>query len=226
MPENPLSGYVYVLRTNTTINGEEVIKIGMTRTSVEKRVRQLRTGSPVQMDIAYALKVENAKAFERDLHLRYRGYRVRAGGGTEFFRISAAEVIRHIEEKATSISREKARAAYAADLAAFERTIGVAKIRKQIGMTCMGGALIVTALLSGFLFWAGRSGLGALGIFPGLIVWIWLGTKTEEFLEHHFIDVPFKSQLRSIRAQLTRKYPLANPQTIGSPNDYLKASAS
>ena len=169
MPENALSGHVYVLRMNTTIDGEEIIKIGMTRTTVEKRIRQLRTGSPGQMEIAYSLQVENAKAFERELHFRFRGYQLRAGGGTEFLKIPAAEVIRHIKEKAASISRDKAKAAYAADLAAFEHTIGIARIRKRISAACIAGALIITAFVAGLLFWTFRSGVGALAMFPGLI---------------------------------------------------------
>ncbi len=60
-----VTGYIYVLRPLVLVDGHEVVKIGMTTRSVEKRVRELKTGSMVPLDVAYALPVENPRERSR-----------------------------------------------------------------------------------------------------------------------------------------------------------------
>jgi hypothetical protein len=204
-----MTGFIYVLRTNLTIDGQEVVKIGMTTKTVTKRARQVRTGSPVGMEVAYSLSVENPRAFEKELHSRYSGHRVQAGGGREFFKVSASEAIREIERRAADISREKARQAFASELRTFEQQRGIATIRKRIGALCLASALLLMIAVSWFVFRHVGSGWGILSIFPGLILWMLLAVKLAERLEHRFVHVPYWEELSAKRAQLKLKYPLA-----------------
>ncbi|GEM_PF-5935073 len=50
-----MSGFIYVLRAD--LRGSVVVKIGMTTRSVEKRIRELQTGSPVVLQLIYLLPV-------------------------------------------------------------------------------------------------------------------------------------------------------------------------
>jgi hypothetical protein len=84
-----LAGYIYVLRPNLTVSGKSIVKIGMTTRSVAKRVRELSTGSPVGFELVYSLAVEDPKALEKSLHRRFGPHRIKAGGGTEYFRVGS-----------------------------------------------------------------------------------------------------------------------------------------
>src|SRR5262245_34698393 len=103
-----MKGHVYVLKANVTIDGQPIVKIGMTTRSVEDRLRQLRTGSPIQFEIAYSIETEDARDLERTLHRRFALRRVRRGGGTEYFAVPADEVVSAIEAIATQINARRA----------------------------------------------------------------------------------------------------------------------
>ena len=74
---------VYIL-TNEAMPG--LIKIGLTTTTVEQRMRELDQSSvPLPFDCYYAAKVENAALVERKLHNAFGDHRIRAS--REFFRL-------------------------------------------------------------------------------------------------------------------------------------------
>ena len=105
-PKRAGPGFIYILKSGVTIDDKEVIKIGMTTRAVDQRVRELKTGSVGSFEIAYSLRVENARELERQLHARFSASRAFGGGGQEFFHVPAEQVIAEIERMATKISQE------------------------------------------------------------------------------------------------------------------------
>lgn len=79
---------VYVL-TNEAMDG--LVKIGLTTTSVEERIKQLdNTSLPLPFQCFYAAEVANAALVESKLHKIFADKRVRSN--REFFRVSANQV--------------------------------------------------------------------------------------------------------------------------------------
>ena len=79
---------VYVL-TNEAMEG--LVKIGLTTTSVEERIKQLdNTSLPLPFQCFYAAEVANAALVESKLHKIFADKRVR--NNREFFRVSANQV--------------------------------------------------------------------------------------------------------------------------------------
>ena len=62
------SGFIYLLECN------EYHKIGVSKTSVEQRVKALETGNPYDINIVFYKKVKNCYRAERNLHLRYKDF--------------------------------------------------------------------------------------------------------------------------------------------------------
>lgn len=79
---------VYVL-TNEAMDG--LVKIGLTTTSVEERIKQLdNTSLPLPFQCFYAAEVANAATVESKLHKIFADKRVRTN--REFFRVAANQV--------------------------------------------------------------------------------------------------------------------------------------
>lgn len=79
---------VYVL-TNEAMDG--LVKIGLTTTSVEERIKQLdNTSLPLPFQCFYAAEVANAATVESKLHKIFADKRVRSN--REFFRVAANQV--------------------------------------------------------------------------------------------------------------------------------------
>lgn len=79
---------VYVL-TNEAMDG--LVKIGLTTTSVEERIKQLdNTSLPLPFQCFYAAEVTNAALVEGKLHKIFADKRVRSN--REFFRVAANQV--------------------------------------------------------------------------------------------------------------------------------------
>lgn len=79
---------VYVL-TNEAMDG--LVKIGLTTTSVEERIKQLdNTSLPLPFQCFYAAEVANAAIVESKLHKIFADKRVRTN--REFFRVAANQV--------------------------------------------------------------------------------------------------------------------------------------
>lgn len=79
---------VYVL-TNEAMDG--LVKIGLTTTSVEERIKQLdNTSLPLPFQCFYAAEVVNAAVVENKLHKIFADKRVRSN--REFFRVAANQV--------------------------------------------------------------------------------------------------------------------------------------
>jgi len=87
------TGIVYVL-TNRAMEG--IIKIGLTTSSVEKRMLELDTTAlPLPFECFYAARVLNPGMVEKALHIAFGDTRVRSR--REFFRIDPTRVVAVLE---------------------------------------------------------------------------------------------------------------------------------
>ncbi|WP_259082634.1 GIY-YIG nuclease family protein [Salinibacter ruber] len=88
-------GSVYVLK-NPALS--DVVKIGYTKRSAQKRARELSgTGVPGEWHVAYEIGTNRPKRVEKKVHRKFSHRKVRDGG--EFFKVSpekAARVIKNV----------------------------------------------------------------------------------------------------------------------------------
>jgi len=68
---HPSIGWVYLL-LSISPRGEEAHKIGITTSTVEKRVKQLQTGNPNKISILRAYSTKNYRKVEQWLHRRFK----------------------------------------------------------------------------------------------------------------------------------------------------------
>jgi hypothetical protein len=74
-----------------------VVKIGYTKRSAEKRARELSgTGVPGEWHVAYEIGTNRPKRVEKKVHHKFSHRRVQDGG--EFFRVSPEKAARVIEK--------------------------------------------------------------------------------------------------------------------------------
>jgi hypothetical protein len=80
--------WIYILTNKTMPN---LVKIGFTADSPDKRAKQISrsTGVPLEFSVAYAFKCFNAHAFERELHQYLKSHRI--NNDREFFQITVTE---------------------------------------------------------------------------------------------------------------------------------------
>ncbi len=211
----PTDGFIYVLRPLISVDGQEVVKIGMTTRTVAQRVRELTTGSMVGFEILYSLHVENARLFEKQLHTRYRTNRFR-GGGQEFFCVSARDVIAEIEKIATEISKSRARQVRDEEISIFSKQIGAARIETMIAAPM--GLFLLLWPLSIWLFHKilhytnqGNSEIFTLvfALFIYLPILCLILGLIYHFLHLYFVERRFGVAIRAKHLELRRKYPLA-----------------
>jgi TPR repeat protein len=212
------AGYIYILKPRISIDGQEVVKIGMTTRAVAERVRELTTGSMVSFEVVYSLHVENARNFEKYLHARYRDRRLIAGGGQEFFAVPAQEVVAEVERRATEISRARAQSARNADLAAFLVRIGAARVESRISGR-LGWPLFACWLFGTFGIYriagaiVGDTGAWWLTISAALVVLPVILSVTYDRLKRHsmvrYYEPRFRAAIDAKHQELRVKYPLA-----------------
>lgn len=99
----PNRGYLYVLRCPA--HAENVFKVGLTRRSVEERVRELsgKTETPVPFLPVVSFWVSDCDAAERTAHAALANFRV--ASEREFFRLSSEEIIAVVGDVAKQYSR-------------------------------------------------------------------------------------------------------------------------
>ena len=90
------TGFVYVLLNPSFL---DLVKIGLTEHTSEKRARELRkTGVPTPFIVVYDELVTDCETVEDAVHHRLAGYRV--SDDREFFRVPVKEAIRTLREEA------------------------------------------------------------------------------------------------------------------------------
>jgi hypothetical protein len=67
-----------------------VIKIGVTSSSVQRRMGNLNTAMPIDFKIVHSVYLEHSVLVEQSLHVHFR--RQRINPGREFFRLSEKEI--------------------------------------------------------------------------------------------------------------------------------------
>ena len=74
--------------------GEEAHKIGITTSTVEKRVKQLQTGNPNKISILRSYKTKNYRKVEQWLHRRFKAF---TESQNEWRKLSDEDVFNFIE---------------------------------------------------------------------------------------------------------------------------------
>lgn len=99
------SGYIYIL-TNPTFS-KDMLKIGKTTRTVEKRVKELSagTGVPTSFEVAYKVKVPNCHKAEKKIHKKLDSYR--NSENREFFQMPLEKAKSVVWEVAESLIRQK-----------------------------------------------------------------------------------------------------------------------
>lgn len=90
-----MDGYVYLL-VEGDCKGNEKYKIGVTKNSPEKRLKNLKTGNSGELSIVKTYKSENYLKIERWLHRKYKNQQTISKN--EFFHLEDDEVINFIDE--------------------------------------------------------------------------------------------------------------------------------
>lgn len=83
-------GYVYFIRQAE----DEIFKIGMTNRTPKSRLDQLQVTSPFELNIFGFIKAINARKVERQLHKKFRDYRLNG----EWFNLSEQQVEHVLKE--------------------------------------------------------------------------------------------------------------------------------
>ncbi len=83
-PITDVTGYLYIIHCI----GFPYYKIGITTGKPQSRLRSLRPGLPFELDLVYAVKVNNVHAEEALLHQKYAGNNVRG----EWFNFTDSEL--------------------------------------------------------------------------------------------------------------------------------------
>lgn len=83
--------FIYLLKIDTP--DTRLYKIGSTKGSVQKRIRELQTGCPYQIDLINHHQSEFGQVIERTLHNRYNHMKTHG----EWFQLSISEEIDFIE---------------------------------------------------------------------------------------------------------------------------------
>lgn len=96
-----MKGYVYLLQEQDfSGNPTGLYKIGKTtQDSIEARARQYRAGNARPVVEHYSVAVSDCQKTETALHQEYKRYRLKAGGGDEWFRLDdrlVADVIQNM----------------------------------------------------------------------------------------------------------------------------------
>lgn len=86
--------FVYII-SNIGSFGEGIYKIGMTTTTVKKRIKSLETSVPFNFDINIIIKCYYASETENELHRKFHAKRVNKEKKKEFFNLTIND-LRHI----------------------------------------------------------------------------------------------------------------------------------
>ena len=88
------AGYVYFIYMPEKYEGDHLVKIGITKNAVFKRLGQLQTGNPYVLKVYKTMMREDYKVIEHDLHKKY----AEQNKLNEWFHITLEEVDKIISE--------------------------------------------------------------------------------------------------------------------------------
>lgn len=87
-------GFVYLI-LEVDKNGDEFYKIGISKNTPEKRLKQLKTGNPNRIEILKSYESINYKKIEQWLHTKYSFNKTEANN--EWFNLNDSDVLNFIE---------------------------------------------------------------------------------------------------------------------------------
>lgn len=202
------SGWIYVLSSNLSFEGKPLLKIGFTTRSVERRMKELQTGSVGSLSIEYIIQADDARQGEQLVHQRLAPFRVRIGGGKEFFSLEAEEAIRIIKGIALEVSSDAVNEEREARLNSYRSEIGAERI-SRIGsaVSLVTGVIFFVILYN--IFQSGWVILAALFLFP-VVCLIPL-----TLFERYIVEPRYGARIRSMRERIERDLPLPTKEPVG-----------
>jgi hypothetical protein len=202
------SGYIYVIDPHIQIRGRCVVKIGFTTRSPTKRLQELQTSLPQRASLVHFAQFPNAKWAEKRLHEALAKFKVKSGGGTEFFFLSSKEAIVIVNQLAYQISTYEATRALDRDLEVFQEKISNRLKKKFEGWSALTA---VAALLTISLFYRRSETVALLFVawFPAAMLFGMIGA----WIGRLIVNTVWKEQIASERERLLEKYPAAKRAT-------------
>jgi RNA processing factor Prp31 len=85
-------GFVYLLLSTDSDGEKELFKIGITKTSIEKRIKSLSTGNPNKISLLKSYSSKNYKEIEKWLHSKY--FSNKTESKNEWFYLTDEQVIK------------------------------------------------------------------------------------------------------------------------------------
>jgi hypothetical protein len=213
-------GWIYVLDPRMTVNGKAVVKVGYTTRTVEERSKELGTGIPGGLSVAYKLRVDNARLVEGHIHRILRPTRVSRGPGREFFAITVGDAIATIEKIALQISSERVQQARYKEIEAFRKNLGL-PCREffvfSVPAVFVIASLFILVNMSGWQLNVGS----AIFFFIALYLIIRGAKAIHTFLYEHLVERPFGEKVRAKIKEAEKKYPFPTPPTTRYRNSAL-----
>ena len=200
------SGYVYIIDPHIHINDKPVVKIGMTTRNPHKRLKELQTSLPHKASLVCAVRFPDAKAAERSLHKSLEIYRVRDGGGMEFFFLNPYHAVQIVNKLAYEVSAWEAKAALDRELENFSEQVSG-------GLTWKITKWSVAAMFVGvFIFYANQEesfSAGFLAILFALCgAWFFVGLAAQ-LVGNAIVRRIWSEEIKAERDRLLQKFPAA-----------------
>jgi hypothetical protein len=143
--EKTYNGRIYVLKNGDT----NAYKIGVTRSTAEKRSKQLQTGNPNDLTVLYEFFAKDAYSVESQLHNSLSKYEIPTGGD-EWYELEVLDPLHRLLNQLSEKGEIKSTGYYQGDVDYL--ILAMEMINQRWVWLCL-----VTALTGGvlFLIWIG-----------------------------------------------------------------------
>jgi hypothetical protein len=201
------SGYVYIIDPHIQINDKPVVKIGMTTRNPHRRLKELQTSLPHKASLIRAVRFPDAKAAERSLHKSLDTYRVRGGGGMEFFFLNPSEAVELVNKLAYQISAWEAKSALDRELERFSEQVSG-------GLSWRITKWSIASMFVGvFIFYTSQDGnfmSGFLAVLSAALfgVWFFVGLVAQ-LVGDAIVKRIWGEEIKTERDRLLQKFPAA-----------------
>ena len=204
------AGYVYVIDPRVEINGHRVVKIGRTTRSPQKRLKELQTAFPHKIVLVHCAQFPNVAAAEKYLHAKLDQFRVKDGGGSEFFSLTPSEAVALIDTLAHQTSAYEAKRALERELDdLLERVSGNLPIK-----------LVKVALLATFviclIYYATQYDTIGMTLLASAGAWLMVAFfvgMAASLIGHALAKFIWREDIKAERTRLVvERYPAAAPR--------------
>jgi hypothetical protein len=203
------AGYVYVIDPGVEINGRRVVKIGRTTRSPWKRLKELQTAFPHKIALVHCAQFPNVAAAEKYLHTKLDQFRVKDGGGSEFFSLTPSEAVALINTFAHQTSAYEAKRALERELEDFlERVSG------NLPFKLVKVALLATFIIC-LIYYARQYPTLGMALLASAGAWLMVAFfvgMAASLIGHALAKSIWRDDIRAERARLiVERYPAAAP---------------